>query len=147
MQSINTCANWNSYKQQLVSNSESFFRPLFRLVTQSRGPKRRLQRRSYASLTSDLERSEVFFLLGVFLCACILWDAVYWKTNLSLKKSEIYSPVFPTFGAQAITMITAAHNRRLHVHARFNSFVYLFASERKTTRKVMIKFKVSFRRT
>jgi len=69
---------------------------------------------------------------------------------LTEEVSDLFPYVFPTFGAQAITMTTAttaARNRRLHMHARFNSFVNLFASERKTTRKVMIKFKVSLRRT
>ena len=68
-----------------------------------------------------------------------------------VKKSEIYFPMyFQLLELKQITMTTAttaAHNRRLHMHARFNSFVHLFASERKTTRKVMIKFEVSFRRT
>ena len=52
----------------------------------------------------------------------------------------IFFNVFPTFGAQAMTMAaTMALNRRLHMHARFNSFLFLLVFLRKTTRKVMIK--------
>ena len=29
-----------------------------------------------------------------FLCACILWNVFSWKTNRSLKKSEVYSFIF-----------------------------------------------------
>ena len=128
MQSINTCANWNFDYQQLVSNLESFFRPLFRLVPQRREAQKRPWRRSHASLTSDLEHSKVFLLL-FFLCACILWDAVKWKTSRFLKNSEIYSLLFYELlelkQSQMKTATTMAPNKRLQI-ARSLSFFCTF---------------------
>ena len=72
-----------------MSNSESFFRPLFRLVTQSREAKKRPRRRSHASLTSDLPRSRFFFSMCMYFVECL-----FMKTNRSLKKSEVYSFIF-----------------------------------------------------
>ena len=64
-----------------------FFRPLFRLVTQSREAKKRPRRRSHASLTSDLEYNDVFFLLGFFFYVHVFCgmpfnekQTAYWKS-------------------------------------------------------------------
>ena len=62
------------------------------------------------------------------------------KTKPLTEKSELNSPVFPTFGVQAITMTTAATmapNLRLSQRARFRFFAHLFAFVYKTTRKVI----------
>ena len=64
-----------------------FFRPLFRLVTQSHEAKKRPRRRSHASLTSDLEYNDVFFLLGFFFYVHVFCgmpfnekQTAYWKS-------------------------------------------------------------------
>ena len=65
---------------------ESFFRSLFRLVTQRREAQKRPWRRSHASLTSDLEHSKVFLL--VFSYVHVFYrmplnekQAAYWKSR------------------------------------------------------------------
>ena len=74
----------------------------------------------------------MFFRLGFFLCACILWDAVQWKTNCLLKEAEICSLMFFQLlehkQSQMKTVATVAPNRRLHMHACFYLlFVHVFA--------------------
>ena len=78
---IEILININSYQTW-----ESFFRPLFWLVTQSREAKKRPRRRSHASLTWDLEHSDVFavrFLFYVHVFCGMPFNAkqtAYWKS-------------------------------------------------------------------
>ena len=95
---IEILINNNSYQTW-----ESFFRPLFRLVTQSREAKKRPRRRSHTSLTSDLAHSRFFFSLYVYFVECRLME----NKPLAEKVWSLFPYVFPTFGAQAITMTTA----------------------------------------
>ena len=65
---------------------ESFFRSLFRLVTQRREAQKRPWRRSHASLTSDLEHSKIFVSFFSYVhvfCEMPLNEkqAAYWKSR------------------------------------------------------------------
>ena len=140
---IEILINSNSYQTWSL-----FLRSLFRFVTQSREAKKRPRRRLHASLTSVLEHSDVFFLLGFFLCACILWDAVSSKTNCLLKKSEICSLMFFQLlehkQSQMKTAATMAPNRRLHMHACFyflRIYSLLYAKKYKTVTISSSRFK------
>ena len=95
---IEILINNNSYQTW-----ESFLRALFRLVTQSREAKKRPRRRSDASLTSDLARSRFFFSMCMYFVECRLME----NKPLAKKVWSLFPYVFPTFGAQAITMTTA----------------------------------------
>ena len=80
-----------------------FFRPLFRLVTQIREAKERPRRRSYARLTSDEGNSKVFLVRFFSMCMYFMG----WRLMRNKPLTEVWSLffyVFPTFGAQAITM-------------------------------------------
>ena len=118
-----------------------FFRPLFRLVTQIREAKERPRRRSYARLTSDEGNSKVFFVRFFSMCMYFMG----WRLMRNKPLTEVWSLFFlcsPNFWSSSNhndEAATMALNRRLHMHARFNSFVHLLVFVRKTTRKVMIK--------
>ena len=67
-----------------------------------------------------LEHSRFFF----FLCACILWNVISWKTNRSLKKSEVYSFIF--FQLLEFKQLQRRRQQQSHLtkasHARSFSF-------------------------
>ena len=118
-----------------------FFRPLFWLVTQIREAKRRPRRRSYARLTSDEGNSKVFFVRFFSMCMYFMGWRLMSNKPLTEKVWSLFF-CFPNFWSSSNhsdEAATMALNRRLHMHALFNSFVHLLVFARKTTTKVMIK--------
>ena len=109
-----------------------FFRPLFRLVTQSHEAKKRPRRRSHASLTSDLEYNDVFFLLGFFFYVHVFCgmpfnekQTAYWKSMkfISLCFSNFWSSSNHKWRRQLQWHLT----KGFKLHARFHFFAHLFA--------------------
>ena len=108
-----------------------FFRPLFRLLTQSREAQKRPWRRSHASLTSDLEHSKVlsvrvFFYVHVF-CGMPFNEkqTAYWKSLkfISLCFSNFWSSSNHKWRRQQQWHLT----KGFKLHARFHFFAHLFA--------------------
>ena len=131
---IEILININSYQTW-----ESFFRPLFWLVTQSREAKKRPRRRSHASEAWDLEHRDVFsvrFFFYVHVFCGMPFNAKqtsYWK-RLKFVPSCFFN-FWSTTESQMKTATTMAPNKRLYMHARFYFFAHLSAFVRKKIRE------------
>ena len=109
---------------------ESFFRPLFRLVTQRREAQKRPWRRSHASLTSDLEHSKIFVSFFSYVhvfCEMPLNEkqAAYWKSRkfIPFCFSNFWSSSNHKWRRQQQWHLT----KGFKLHARFHFFAHLFA--------------------
>ena len=112
-----------------------FFRPLFRLVRQIREAKERPRRRSYARLTSDEGNSKVFFVSFFSMCMYFMGWRLMRNKPLTEEVWSLFFLCFPNFWSSSNhndEAATMALNRRLHMHARFNSFVHLLVFVRKS---------------
>ena len=138
---IEILINSNSYQTWSL-----FFRPFFRLDTQSREAKKTAAKKITRKFDIGLKSIVVFFLLGFFsLCMYFVGCRLMKNKPLTEKVWRLFPYVFPSFEhkqSQMKTATTVAPNKRLHIHACFHFFAHLFAFVCKKQQSDNQKFKV-----